>query len=149
MIAMEEPTVDSSAAWAALLPEGAAWLPERDGGRRSSARLRHALRGLPPGSVRATPGARWGRGGGPRAAGAKAARTYLAFPSSRRPLLIASRDDAVLRYVATSVVSVPPGSGPVPTMVLTAGLRVLRRQAGWSLATLLGAVRVVLVGRSA
>lgn len=54
---------------------------------------------------------------------------YLVVPSRRRPLIIASRDPAVLRYLAASVLSVPPGTGPVLSAVLTIGLRVSRHLA--------------------
>lgn len=54
---------------------------------------------------------------------------YIAVPSRRRPLIVASRDPAVLRYLAASVLSVPPGTGPVPGMLVTIGLRALRCRA--------------------
>jgi hypothetical protein len=67
-------------------------------------------------------------------------------PSRRRPLIVASCDPAVLRYLADSVLTVPPGTGPVLSLLLTAGLRLLRRRGTWVLAALLGAARVVVVG---
>ena len=51
---------------------------------------------------------------------------YIVLPSRRRPLIVASRDTAVLRYLAASVLSVPPGTGPVPGLLLTIGLRAFR-----------------------
>ena len=51
---------------------------------------------------------------------------YVAVPSRRRSLIVASRDPAVLRYLAASVLSVPPGAGPVPSLLVTIGLRVFR-----------------------
>lgn len=51
---------------------------------------------------------------------------YVAVPSRRHPLIIASRDPAVLRYLAASVLSVPPGTGPVLSLLLTLGLRAFR-----------------------
>lgn len=51
---------------------------------------------------------------------------YLVVPSRRRPLIVASRDPAVLRYLAASVLSVPPGTGQVLSAVLTIGLRAFR-----------------------
>ena len=43
--------------------------------------------------------------------------------------------------------SVPPGTGPLPGMVLTAGLRLLRFRWVWMLAAAARAAGVVLVGR--
>jgi hypothetical protein len=51
---------------------------------------------------------------------------YIAVPSRRRPLIVASWDAAVLRYLAASVLSVPPGTGPVLSLLVTVGLRVFR-----------------------
>jgi hypothetical protein len=53
---------------------------------------------------------------------------YIAVPSRRRPLIVASRDPAVLRYLAASVLSVPPGTGPVLGLLLTIGLRAFRHR---------------------
>lgn len=159
-------TAGNSAAWAALLPAGTVWLP---GHRRSAARrLRRAMTGLPAGSsvaVRASARA-FGRArqaaepapqaaeparqaGEParQAAEPGAVATYIAFPSRQHPVLVASSDPAVLRYVADSVLSVPPGTGPLPSMVLTAGLRLLRLRWVWMLAAAARAAGVVQVGR--
>lgn len=65
------------------------------------------------------------------------AGTYVAVPSRRRPLIIASRDPAVLRYLADSVLSVPPGTGPAGSLLLTVGLRLFRYRGPWLLATTL------------
>ncbi len=59
---------------------------------------------------------------------------YLAVPSRRRPLIVASWDPAVLRYLAASVLSVPPGAGPVLTLLVTIGLRVFRHPGSMFLA---------------
>jgi hypothetical protein len=74
-------------------------------------------------------------------------RAYIAVPSRQRPLIVASWDRAVLRYLADSVLSVPPGAGPVLSMVVTAGLRMFRHPASWLLAAALRVGGVVLVGR--
>ena len=133
-----------SAAWAALLPDGTGWLPGHQ--RMASRRLRRALAGLPPGPGLAIAASPWAfRRRGKAAAGAL--RAYIAVPSRQSPVLVASRDPAVLRYVAASVLSVPPGAGPLPSIVLTAGLRLLRLPAMWILAAILRAGRGVLVGR--
>jgi hypothetical protein len=74
-------------------------------------------------------------------------RAYIAVPSRRRPLIVASWDRAVLRYLADSVLSVPPGAGPVLSMVVTAGLRMFRYPASWLLVVALRKGGAVLVGR--
>jgi hypothetical protein len=51
---------------------------------------------------------------------------YIVVPSRRRPLIVASRDADVLRYLAGSVLSVPPGTGPVSGLLVTVGLRAFR-----------------------
>lgn len=139
-------TAGDSAAWAALLPSGTVWLA---GHRRLAARhLRRAISSLPAGSslaIAASPRAfRRGRHTGEPGA----VRTYIAAPSQQSPVLIASRDPAVLRYVADSVLSVPPGAGSLHSIVLTAGLRMLRHPAGWILAATVRAGGIVLVGRA-
>ncbi|MGH3169087.1 MAG: hypothetical protein ACRDN0_24795, partial [Trebonia sp.] len=53
------------------------------------------------------------------------AGAYIAVPR-RCPLIVASSDRAVLRYLADSVLSVPPGAGQVLSLAVTAGLRMLR-----------------------
>jgi hypothetical protein len=133
-----------SAAWAALLPDGTGWLPGHQ--RMAARRLRRALAGLPPGPGLAIAASPWAFRRQEKAAPG-ALRTYIAVPSRQSPVLVASRDPAVLRYVAASVLSVPPGAGPLPSIVLTAGLRLLRLPAAWILAAILRAGRVVLVGR--
>jgi len=137
----------NTAAWETLLPSGTTWLPGP--GRFAARRLRRVLAELPPGSNVAAPALPWAfrryrEGPGERGV----LRAYIAVPSRQRPLLVASRDPAVLRYVADSVLSVPPGAGPLPSMVLTPGLRLLRLPVAWILAAVAGAARVVLVGRS-
>jgi len=69
-------------------------------------------------------------------------------PSRQRPLVVASWDPAVLRYVAGTVLSVPPGGGQVRSAVLTGGLRLLRFRAPWLLAAVLRAGGAVIVGRA-
>ena len=54
----------------------------------------------------------------------------------------------MLRYLAEAVLSVPPGVGQGRSMVLTAGLRILRYPGSWLLAVLLRAGGAVLVGRT-
>jgi hypothetical protein len=68
---------------------------------------------------------------------------YVAVPSRRDPLIVASRDPEVLRYLAEAVLSVPPGAGQVLSMVMSLGLRVLRRAPSW----LLRAGSIVVGGR--
>ena len=59
---------------------------------------------------------------------------YIAVPSRQRPLIVASWDPAVLRYLAASVLSVPPGTGPVLSLLVTIGLRVFRHPGSMFLA---------------
>jgi hypothetical protein len=134
-----------SAAWAALLPVGTVWLP---GHRRSAARrLRSAMADLPAASALAVAASPRAFGRAVQTARPGAVTAYIAIPSRQRPVLVASSDPAVLRYVASSVLSVPPGTGPLPGMVLTAGLRLLRFRWVWMLAAAARAAGVVLVGR--
>lgn len=119
------------AAWAALLPGGTVWLsrpPRRTGAGAGFA----AAAG--PWSLRLRP--------------RRGVRAYVAVPSRQRPLIVASWDPAVLRYITDTVLSVPPGSGQVLSAVLTVGLRMLRYRAPWLLAVALRAGGAVLVGRS-
>ncbi len=119
------------AAWAALLPGGTVWLsrpPRRTGTAASFAAA------AAPWSLRLRPG--------------RGVRAYVAVPSRQRPLVVASWDPAVLRYIADTVLSVPPGTGQVLSAVLTVGLRMLRYRAPWLLAVALRAGGAVLVGRS-
>ena len=118
------------AAWAALLPGGTVWLsrpPRRTGTATGFAAA------AAPWSLRLRPG--------------RGVRAYVAVPSRQRPLVVASWDPAVLRYIAESVLSVPPGAGQVLSAVLTVGLRMLRYRAPWLLAVALRAGVAVLVGR--
>jgi hypothetical protein len=88
------------------------------------------------------------RNAGPRPmGGSHALQSYVAVPFER-PTVVASTDGAVLRYVADSVLSVPSGVGRIPSMLFTAGLRLLRRPTMWTLGAVVRAGGVVLVGRS-
>jgi hypothetical protein len=141
---MNEPT---AAAWEALLPGGTTWCPGPS--RFAARRLRRVLPGLPAGSIMAAPALPWAfRRYREGVSGRAALRAYVAVPSRRRPVLVASRDPAVLRYLADSVLSVPPGAGPLASMVLTSALRLLRFPGSWMLAAAAGGAGVVLVGRS-
>jgi hypothetical protein len=122
------------AAWAALLPEGTVWLsrpPRRTGPQVTAASFATAAA---PWSLRSRPECHL--------------RAYIAVPSRRHPLIVASWDRAVLRYLADAVLSVPPGAGQVLSAVLTVGLRMLRYRAPWLLAVALRSGGAVLVGRS-
>jgi hypothetical protein len=119
------------AAWAALLPGETVWLsrPPRRAGSGASFAAAAA-----PWSLRARPG--------------RGIKAYVAVPSRQRPLIVASWDRAVLRYLADNVLSVPPGSGPVLSAVVTAGLRLLRHRGSWLVAVTLRAGGAVLAGRA-
>jgi hypothetical protein len=121
------------AAWAALLPGETVWLPRLPGRRRPGGAASFAAPAA-PWSLRRRPG--------------RGIQAYVAVPSRQRPLIVASWDPAVLRYVADTVLSVPPGTGQVASAVLTLGLRLLRYRAPWLLAMALRAGGAVLVGRS-
>jgi hypothetical protein len=125
-------TADASAddaAWAALLPDGTVWLSRPP--RRADTAFAAAAS---PWSLRPRP--RHGM------------RAYVAVPSRRRPLIVASWDRAVLRYLADTVLSVPPGAGQLLSAALTVGLRLLRYRGSWLLAVALRAGGAVLVGRA-
>ena len=122
------------AAWAALLPGGTVWLPRPP--------RRHGSQIIAAGFAAAA--APWSRRSRPE----RRLRAYIAVPSRRHPLIVASWDRAVLRYLAEAVLSVPPGVGQGRSMVLTAGLRILRYPGSWLLAVLLRAGGAVLVGRT-
>jgi hypothetical protein len=71
-------------------------------------------------------------GAGPPARG----RAYVALPSAARPLLVASRDAGVLRYVTDTLLAAPPGGGPARAAVYAAGRWLLRRPGAWALLAL-------------
>jgi hypothetical protein len=123
-------TPADDAAWAALLPGGTVWLARPP--RRASAAAGFAAAAA-PWSLRTRPGR---------------VRAYVAVPSRQHPLVVASWDRAVLRYLADTVLSVPPGTGPLLSAVLTVGLRLSRHPGSWRLAILLRAGGAVLVGRA-
>jgi hypothetical protein len=124
-------TPADDAAWAALLPGGTVWLARRP--RRADGAVGFAA-AVAPWSLRSRSKRR--------------VRAYIAVPSRQRPLIVASWDRAVLRYLADTVLSVPPGTGQVLSMVLTAGLRMFRYPASWRLAAVLRVGGAVLVGRA-
>jgi hypothetical protein len=97
---------------------------------------------LPAGTVSTSRTAPWAL----RSRPGSGVRAYIGVPR-QRPLIVASWDRAVLRYLADSVLSVPPGGGRVLSMALTVGLRMLRYRGSWLLAVALRAGGVVLVGR--
>ena len=128
---MTAATPADDAAWTALLPGGTVWLPRPP--RRAGATVSFAA-AVAPWSLRSRPDRR--------------VRAYIAVPSRQRPLIVASWDRAVLRYLADTVLSVPPGAGPVLSMMLTLGLRMFRYPGSWLLAVVLRAGGAVLVGRA-
>lgn len=122
-----------SAAWSAVLPPGTTWVAP----------------GVPTGSgSRAVLLRPWAVSRTPRHGGGTTWRPYVAVPSQQAPVLIASKDAGVLRYVSGSLMSVPPGAGQVASLVLTAGLRLLRFRLVWNLVAALRVARLVAVGRS-
>jgi hypothetical protein len=137
-----------SAAWSALLPDDTIWLSGRGpGGARS---FRRAMDAIPQGERRTLaigPLAMRRKASSRPRDGSSGPYSYVAVPFER-PTVVASTDGAVLRYVADSVLSVPPGAGRVPSMLFTAGLRLLRRPTTWTVAAVMRAGGLVLVGRS-
>jgi hypothetical protein len=123
-------TPADDAAWAALLPGGTVWLARPP--RRASAAGGFAAAAA-PWSLRTRPGRR--------------VRAYVAVPSRQHPLVVASWDRAVLRYLADTVLSVPPGTGQLLSAILTVGLRLFRHPGSWRLAIVLRAGGAVVVGR--
>ncbi len=118
-----------AAAWHALLPGGTVWLP----GHQAA----------PGSAVVSTP---WVLLRGRRTGRAGTARAYLPVPSPRHPVIVASWDADVMRYLAGAVLSVPPATGPVLSLLLTAGLRLFRHRALWFLAAARPGAGIVLVG---
>jgi hypothetical protein len=137
-------TAADSAAWTALLPSAVSWLP--GSGRQSARRIGPAMADLAPGRCLAIAASPWSLPGTARGIEPGTARSYVAFPSRQRPVLIASRDAAVLRYIADSVLSVPPGAGLFASIALTAGLRLLRFPIVWNVAAMMRAAGLVVVG---
>jgi hypothetical protein len=127
---MTATTSADDAAWAALLPAGTVWLSRPP--RRTGTAVGFAAAAA-PWSLRSRP---------------ERVRAYIAVPSRQRPLIVASWDRAVLRYLADTVLSVPPGAGPMLSMVLTVGLRMFRYPGSWLLAAALRVGGAVLVGRA-
>ena len=115
-----------AAAWQALVPADITWLEPR--WLRRGPPLRHQLSGLPSGAAvgRARRGWLVGSAGALRKSGVGNVHTYLVLPSCRRPVIVADRDPALLRYISEALLTVPPGAGPVMSLVGTAGLRLLR-----------------------
>jgi hypothetical protein len=74
-------------------------------------------------------------------------RHYIALPSRRHPMIVASSHPEVLRYVSDNVLSIPPGTGPLAGRVLAAGLGLLRHQAAWDLMAAASGGGVVLIRR--
>jgi hypothetical protein len=133
---MITPAADT--AWSVLLPTGTVWLTA-DGPMPA-----HGVR--PRAATIAATAAPWTVLRNRRAGRPSRSRVYIAVPSRRRPLIVASWDPGVLRYLADSVLTVPPGTGPALGLLLTAGLRLLRHPGTWILAASLGAGGVVVVG---
>ena len=113
-------TSPSDAPWTALLPDGIVCLPRR---RRMLAAVLHGELGG-PGGIQA----------------------YITVPSGHRPVIVARWDPGVLRYLAGTVLSVPPGAGPLLSGLFTAGLPLLRHPPSWILAAALCRGGIVFIG---
>jgi hypothetical protein len=135
-------------AWQALLPGDIAWLgPRRP--RRGKA-LRHQPPNLPSGAVAGVARRGWlvGSVRHLRKAGMADIHTYLVLPSCRRPVIVADRDPALIHYISETLLTVPPGAGPVASLLGTIGLWLLRLPGSGALA---GALLPggVIIGRPA
>jgi hypothetical protein len=137
-----------SPAWSALLPDDTIRLVGR--GHGGARRFRRTVGAVPPGrtwTIAGAPGTHRRNLHRDELSEAHVVRSYVTYPRDV-PIVVASRDAVVLRYIADSVLSVPPGAGRVPSMVFTSGLRVLRLPIMWSLSAVVRATGGVLVGRS-
>ena len=137
-----------SPAWSALLPDDTVRLSGR--GHGGARRFRRGVVSVPEGRTWTMVGTPWTHGRnahGDTTSNAHVVHSYVTYPREM-PVVIASKDAAVLRYVANSVLSVPPGAGRLPSVVFTSGLRILRRPILWSFASVVRAAGTVLVGRS-
>jgi hypothetical protein len=137
-----------SAAWSALLPDDTVWMPDR--GHQGARRFRRAVAPVPRAGNWAIAGAPWAcrrNRHRDQSSEADVVHSYVVYPLEA-PILIAGKDAAVLRYVADSVLSVPPGAGRILSMVFTSGLRLLRLPIMWSFAAVVRATGMVFVGRS-
>ena len=143
---------EPSTAWAAVLPPGTSWLPRQRAGRRRHMGIQSGVTGptaAAPGEPLAQAVPPWSLAGSsgsvPAAAGTAGLRSYVAVGSQQAPILISSRDPAVLRYVAGSVLSVPPGAGTAASLIATAGLAALRFRLAWNVLALARQARLVVV----
>lgn len=136
-----------SPAWSALLPDDTVRLAAR--GHGGARRLRRIGISVPEGRTWTMVGAPWTHARnapGGTTSNSQIVHSYVTYPREM-PVVIASKDAAVLRYVANSVLSVPPGAGRVPSMIFTSGLRMLRRPIMWTFASAVRAAGTVLVGK--
>jgi hypothetical protein len=138
--------LDDSPAWSVLLPEDTIRLPGRGHGSRQ---FRRVMPSVPEGRTWAIIGAPWscGRNEQSMSSDADVVHAYAIYPR-HCPVVVASKDAAVLRYVATSVLSVPPGAGRILSVVFTSGMRLLRLPIMWTFAAVARASATVLVGRA-
>jgi hypothetical protein len=136
--------VSDAAAWQALLPADGTWLRSRS--RFTVRGLRRQLPGLPSGTAAAGRGGPLDAARPVRSADGHHLRSYVALPSWRQPVIVAERDPVLLRYVSDSLLTVPPGVGPVASFALSVGLRLLRLPGSGAVARSVLPRRVV-VGR--
>lgn len=132
--------------WATLLPVDPRWVVVRR--LRPGPSLYTGVTTAPSGTVLGVAWPRW-RLAGRRWRGEvrPGARQLLAIPSAVAPLILMSPDREAWEYVRSSVLTVPPGAGPVKSLLFTAALTLLRLPGTWPITArfLLARIEIVTV----
>jgi hypothetical protein len=134
-----------SPVWSVLLPDDAIRLPDR---RLGVARRFSVVTPVPQDrywTMTTSPWTGASREERVTCSDAQVVHSYVTYPRDA-PVLVASKDEAVLRYVTTCVLSVPPGAGRIASMIFMSGLRLLRFPMMWICAAVVRAAGVVLIG---
>jgi hypothetical protein len=122
----------AGSAWQVILPGDITWTTSSWWRWRRSRLLRQRLSGLHSGAPVGVMRRGWLAGSASqlRKAGLQNVRGYVALPSRRRPVLVADREPALLRYLSESLLTIPPGAGPVTSLLGSLGLWLLRSSVG-------------------
>lgn len=135
--------IGESPVWSVLLPDDAIRLPGRGIG---VARRFNVVTSAPPDrAMNMTGAANARRDELVTDSGAQVVHSYVTYPRDA-PVLVASRDADVLRYVTSCVLSVPPGAGRMSSMIFTLGMHLLRLPIMWTCAAVVRAAGVVVIG---